>query len=73
MTEMDPRDPSTLYSEGPVAPEPPEDEQWASQFIEQGEVRVIDTIWGHFAGLGMNAADNVFVDRTLRELLDRPA
>src|SRR3712207_6287203 len=52
---------------------PPEDEQWASQFIEQGEVRVIDTIWGHFAGLGMNAADNAFVDRTLRELLDRPA
>ena len=26
MTEMDPRDPSTLYSEGPVAPEPPEDD-----------------------------------------------
>jgi hypothetical protein len=24
MSEMDPRDPSTLYSEGPVAPEPPE-------------------------------------------------
>ena len=26
MTEMDPRDPSTLYAEGPVAPEPPEDD-----------------------------------------------
>ncbi len=26
MSEMDPRDPSTLYSEGPVAPEPPEDD-----------------------------------------------
>ena len=26
MSEMDPRDPDTLYSEGPVAPEPPEDD-----------------------------------------------
>ena len=52
---------------------PPEDEQWASQFIARGEVRVIDTIWGHFGGLGMNPADNDFVDRTLKELLDRPA
>ncbi len=26
MSEMDPRDPSTLYSEGPVAAEPPEDD-----------------------------------------------
>ena len=51
----------------------PEDEQWAAQFIPQGEVRVIDTIRGHVAGLGMNATDNAVVDRTLRELLDRPA
>ena len=26
MSEMDPRDPSTLYAAGPVAPEPPEDD-----------------------------------------------
>lgn len=26
MREMDPKDPSTLYAEGPVAPEPPEDD-----------------------------------------------
>ncbi len=26
MSEMDPRDPSTLYAEGPVADEPPEDD-----------------------------------------------
>ncbi|MGY1827935.1 MULTISPECIES: hypothetical protein [unclassified Blastococcus] len=24
--EMDPRDPDTLYAEGPVAPEPPDDD-----------------------------------------------
>jgi hypothetical protein len=26
MREMDPRDPDTLYAEGPVAPEPPDDD-----------------------------------------------
>jgi hypothetical protein len=26
VSEMDPRDPSTLYSEGPVADEPPDDD-----------------------------------------------
>jgi hypothetical protein len=26
VTEMDPKDPSTLYSEGPVAAEPPDDD-----------------------------------------------
>ncbi|HEX5569730.1 MAG TPA: alpha/beta fold hydrolase [Streptomyces sp.] len=52
---------------------PPEDEQWASQFIPHGEVRVLDTIYGHFAGLGNNPADNAVIDEALRELLDRPA
>jgi homoserine O-acetyltransferase/O-succinyltransferase len=50
---------------------PPEDEQWASQFIPHGEVRVIDTIYGHFAGLGFHPPDNEFIDATLRELLNR--
>ena len=31
---------------------PPEDEQWASQFIPDGDVRVIPGVWGHFAGGG---------------------
>jgi homoserine O-acetyltransferase len=52
---------------------PPEDEEWASQFIPDGEVRVIDSIYGHFAGLGFYAPDNEFVDATLRELLKRSA
>jgi homoserine O-acetyltransferase len=52
---------------------PPEDEQWASQFIPHGEVRVIDSIYGHFAGLGFYEPDNAFIDTALRELLDRPA
>jgi homoserine O-acetyltransferase len=52
---------------------PPEDEEWASQFIPNGEVRVIPSIYGHFAGLGNNPADNDFIDQALKELLDRPA
>lgn len=50
---------------------PPEDEEWASQFIPNGEVRVIDSIYGHFAGLGNNPADNEFIDAALKELLER--
>ncbi|PRY49569.1 homoserine O-acetyltransferase [Geodermatophilus tzadiensis] len=52
---------------------PPEDEEWASQFIPNGEVRVIPSIYGHFAGLGNNPADNDFIDGALKELLHRPA
>lgn len=51
---------------------PPEDEQWASQFIPHGEVRVIPGIWGHFAGGGSNAVDTDFIDAGLRELLAKP-
>jgi homoserine O-acetyltransferase len=52
---------------------PPEDEQWASQFIPNGEVRVIPSSYGHFAGLGNNPVDNEFIDHALHELLSRPA
>jgi homoserine O-acetyltransferase len=50
---------------------PPEDEEWAVKLIPNGEVRVIDTVYGHFAGLGVHPPDNEFIDATLRELLDR--
>ena len=33
---------------------PPEDEQWAAQFIPDAQVRVIPGVWGHFAGDGAN-------------------
>jgi homoserine O-acetyltransferase/O-succinyltransferase len=52
---------------------PPEDEEWASGFIPNGEVRVIPSIYGHFAGLGNNPDDNDFIDQVLKELLQRPA
>lgn len=48
---------------------PPEDEQWASQHIGRGEVRVIPGVWGHFAGGGDVPEDTAFIDRGLRDLL----
>jgi homoserine O-acetyltransferase len=52
---------------------PPEDERHWSRFIERGEVRVLDTEWGHFGGLGNNEADNHDIDQHLRDLLAQPA
>jgi homoserine O-acetyltransferase len=52
---------------------PPEDEEWAVKLIPNGEVRVINTVYGHFAGLGFYGPDNDFIDATLKELLARPA
>jgi homoserine O-acetyltransferase/O-succinyltransferase len=48
---------------------PPEDEQWAAQFIPNAELRVIPGVWGHFAGGGANPVDTAFIDRAVRELL----
>jgi homoserine O-acetyltransferase len=50
---------------------PPEDEEWASQHIPHGEVRVIPGVWGHFAGGGQNPDDTAFIDAALREVLAR--
>ena len=49
---------------------PPGDEQWASQFIDTGEVRVIPGRWGHFAGRGANQVDTDVIDAVVNELLD---
>jgi len=48
---------------------PPEDEDYAAQFIADGEVRVIPGVYGHFAGGGANPVDTKFIDDTLKELL----
>lgn len=51
---------------------PPEDEVWASQFIERGDVTVIPGVWGHFAGGGANPVDIDFIDDKLAEFLSKP-
>lgn len=45
------------------------DEKWASQFIRKTEVRPIPSIWGHFAGAGVNPVDTKFIDDAVKELL----
>ncbi len=50
---------------------PPEDEEYASQYIPNGEVRVIPGVWGHFAGSGDSPVDIEFIDNALKELLVR--
>jgi homoserine O-acetyltransferase len=48
---------------------PPEDEEYAVQYIPNGELRVIPGVWGHFAGGGANPVDTKFIDDALKELL----
>ena len=47
----------------------PEDEVWASQFISNSELRLIPSIWGHFAGKGVNPLDTAFIDKAIKKLL----
>jgi homoserine O-acetyltransferase len=48
---------------------PPEDEEYAAQYIPNGEFRVIPGVWGHFAGGGANPVDIKYIDDVLKELL----
>ncbi len=49
---------------------PPEDNEWEVQHMPNAEFRPIPSIWGHMAGSpGVNAVDNAFIDRALKELL----
>ena len=48
---------------------PPEDSEAEVSLLEDGELRVIPSDWGHYAGGGRDPADTEFVDRQLRNLL----
>lgn len=52
---------------------PPEDEEWAVSHMPNAELRVIDSIWGHFAGGGVNPPDTAFIDAAVAELLAGPS
>jgi homoserine O-acetyltransferase/O-succinyltransferase len=45
------------------------DNQLEVERMPRAELRTIPSIWGHAAGLGLNPADNDFIDAALRELL----
>jgi homoserine O-acetyltransferase len=48
---------------------PPEDNEYEVKFMPNAELRVIKSVWGHFAGGGVNPIDTQFIDENLKELL----
>ena len=48
---------------------PPEDNEYEVKFMQNAEFRVIKSVWGHFAGGGVNLVDTQFIDENLKELL----
>ncbi|CAB3810521.1 alpha/beta fold hydrolase [Paraburkholderia fynbosensis] len=51
---------------------PPEDSEFEVRHMPNAELRVVDSIWGHFAGgPGTSPVDIEVLDKALRELLER--
>ncbi len=48
---------------------PPEDNEYEVNHMPNAEFRPIPSIWGHFAGGGINSVDTKFIDDSLKELL----
>jgi homoserine O-acetyltransferase len=51
----------------------PEDNEYEAKLMPNATFRPIESIWGHFAGAGVNPADTKFIDDNLKELLAQPA
>ena len=47
----------------------PEDNASEAAQMPNAELRVIKSVWGHYAGGGRNAPDTQFIDANLKELL----
>lgn len=47
----------------------PEDNEYEARHMPNANFRPIPSIWGHFAGGGVNPADTRFIDDNLKELL----
>jgi homoserine O-acetyltransferase len=48
---------------------PPEDNAYEVKFMPNAELRIIKSVWGHFAGGGVNPVDTKFIDDNVKELL----
>ncbi len=48
---------------------PPEDNEYEVKLMPNAEFRVIKSVWGHFAGGGVNPVDTQFIDHNLKALL----
>lgn len=49
---------------------PPEESEEEVRCMPNAELKVIPSIWGHFAGLGLNPADVDFIDGAIAECLN---
>ncbi len=50
----------------------PEDSQYEAERMPNAEFRPISSVWGHFAGGGVNTDDTDFIDQALADLLGLP-
>ncbi|MBM0744007.1 alpha/beta fold hydrolase [Phormidium sp. CLA17] len=48
---------------------PPEDNEYEVKLMPNAEFCAIKSVWGHFAGGGVNPVDTQFIDETLKALL----
>ncbi|HTK08582.1 MAG TPA: alpha/beta fold hydrolase [Ktedonobacteraceae bacterium] len=49
----------------------PEDGEYEARRMPNATFRPIESIWGHFAGGGINPADTKFIDNNIKELLSQ--
>ncbi len=48
---------------------PPEDSEEEVRWMPNARLQIIPSIWGHFAGIGLNAADTEFLDHAITACL----
>lgn len=48
----------------------PEDSETEVKHLQHGELAVIETIWGHMAGGGVNGEDTKWMNDRIAEFLD---
>jgi homoserine O-acetyltransferase len=48
---------------------PPEDSELEVSLLRRGELRVIPSIWGHYAGGGRDPSTSAFIDAALTDLM----
>ncbi|OCT53011.1 hypothetical protein CLCR_10345 [Cladophialophora carrionii] len=48
---------------------PPEDSEVEMQFLQRGTLAVIESVWGHVAGGGLNPADTTFMNERIAEFM----
>lgn len=51
---------------------PPEDSELEAACIPNARLCPIESVWGHYAGMGVNPVDVDFIDRSIASFLDEP-